>query len=51
MRSKCEASEERQRCEMAEGACVELLACFALAFARLKKEKINACYAGYFLVK
>lgn len=29
--------------------CLELLARFVLAFARLKKEKINACYAGYFV--
>lgn len=36
---------------MAEGACLELLALFALAFTRLKKEKINACHAGYFVVK
>ena len=44
-------SEECQTREMAEGMCLELLARFVLAFARLKKEKINACYAGYFVVK
>ena len=44
-------SEECQTREMTEGTCLELLAHFVLAFARLKKDKISACYAGYFVVK